>query len=63
MEGTKINTCFSIAPHQIRYDTRCNFNVRSKADMSQLNLPHGKVTQEVTERRVHASRKNCGKHA
>jgi len=22
-------------------DTRCNFNVRSKADMSQLNLPHG----------------------
>ena len=25
----------------IRYDTRCHFNVRSKADMSQLNLPHG----------------------
>jgi len=24
-----------------RYDTRCYFNVRSKADMSQLNLPHG----------------------
>jgi len=23
------------------YDTRCYFNVRSKADMSQLNLPHG----------------------
>ena len=22
------------------YDTRCYFNVRSKADMSQLNLPH-----------------------
>jgi len=22
-------------------DTRCYFNVRSKADMSQLNLPHG----------------------
>jgi len=21
--------------------TRCYFNVRSKADMSQLNLPHG----------------------
>jgi len=28
----------------IRYDTRCYFNVRSKADMSQLNLPHGKST-------------------
>ena len=25
----------------IRYDTRCYSNVRSKADMSQLNLPHG----------------------
>jgi len=24
----------------IRYDTRCYFNVCSKADMSQLNLPH-----------------------
>ena len=23
-----------------RYDTRCYFNVRSKADTSQLNLPH-----------------------
>jgi len=25
----------------VRYDTRCYFNVRSTADMSQLNLPHG----------------------
>ena len=25
----------------IRYDTRYYFNVRSKADISQLNLPHG----------------------
>jgi len=25
----------------IRYDTRCYSNVRSKANMSQLNLPHG----------------------
>ena len=25
----------------IRYDTRCRFNVRSKADMSQLSLLHG----------------------
>jgi len=25
----------------IRYDARCYFNVRSKADISQLNLPHG----------------------
>ena len=27
--------------HTIRHDTRCYFNVQSKADMSQLNLPHG----------------------
>jgi len=26
---------------KIRYDTRCYFNARSKADMSLLNLPHG----------------------
>jgi len=25
----------------IRYDTRCYFNVGSKADISRLNLPHG----------------------
>jgi len=25
----------------IRYDTRCYFNVRSKADIGRLNLPHG----------------------
>jgi len=31
----------SAAMATIRYDTRCYFNVRSKADMSQLNLPHG----------------------
>jgi len=23
------------------YDTRCYFNVRSKADISRINLPHG----------------------
>jgi len=26
----------------LRYDTRCYFKVHSKADISQLNLPHGK---------------------
>jgi len=25
----------------LRYDTRWYFNMRSKADVSQLNLPHG----------------------
>ena len=32
---------FLIAYDTIRYDTRCYFNVRLKADISQLNLPHG----------------------
>jgi len=35
----------SILYDTIRYDTRCYFNVRSKADISQLNLPHG--TEEL----------------
>ena len=35
-------TLFCAASYDtIRYDTRCYFNVRSKADISQLNLPHG----------------------
>ena len=28
----------------IRYDTRCYFNVRSKANTSQLNLPHTRIS-------------------
>jgi len=27
--------------HMIRYNTRCYFNVHSKGDIGQLNLPHG----------------------
>ena len=30
-----------------RYDTWCYFNVRSKADTSQLNLPHGNDNYKV----------------
>ena len=26
---------------KLPYDARCYFNVRSKADISRLNLPHG----------------------
>ena len=38
-----VSECFDIDSivDTIRYDTRCYFNVRSKADISQLNLPHG----------------------
>ena len=37
----------------IRYDTRCYFNVRSKADISQLNLPHGnRQLKSVKNRKI-----------
>ena len=32
----------------IRYDMRCYFNVSSKADISQLNLPHGGLVITTT---------------
>jgi len=45
MIGSSPNKSFQLDPAPpwltIRYDTRCYFNVRSKADISQLNLPHG----------------------
>jgi len=34
--------CLSIIVNIRDMNTRCYFNVHSKADMSQLNLPHGK---------------------
>ena len=33
--------CNSDSVFTMQYDTRCYFNVCSKANMSQLNLPHG----------------------
>jgi len=42
---SRLRVCFcrsSFVPYDaIRYDTRCYFNVLLKANMSQLNLPHG----------------------
>jgi len=35
----------------IRYDTRCCFNARSKADINQLNLPHGTEKLKSEEKR------------
>jgi len=40
-EGTEEEGTAGEVKGTIRYDTRCYFNVRSKADISQLNLPHG----------------------
>ena len=33
------------------YDTRCYFNVQSKADMNQFNLPHGTNNQKVEKQK------------
>ena len=40
---------FALATRRIchKYDTRCYFNVRSKADISQLNLLHGTKNYKV----------------
>jgi len=38
---TEENGVYANLYDTIRYDTRYYFNVRSKADISQLNLPHG----------------------
>jgi len=35
-----ISQAMGFARYTIRCDTRCYFNMRSKADMGQLNLPH-----------------------
>ena len=50
----------------IRYDTRCYFNVRSKADISQLNLPHGNRQLKKCKNRkkvkcMHAFRRTSSK--
>jgi len=42
---------------RIRYDTRCYFNVQSKADISQLNLPHGTDNEKVENRKKLKSKK------
>ena len=41
VDTADLTTAGNFTFNMIRYDTRCYFNVRSKADMSQLNLPHG----------------------
>ena len=57
------------APEQIRYDTRCYFNVRSKADMSRLNLRTETTTKtckteklKSKSRYVRSNSKSLGNH-
>jgi len=46
----RLNCCYlncALRCDDIRYDTRCYFTVRSEADTSQLNLPHGTNNRKV----------------
>ena len=36
----------------IRHDTRCNFNVHPKADISDFNLPHETKTKNLKKQKV-----------
>jgi len=40
-----------------RYDTKCYFNVRSKADISQLNLSHGTKNKTIKTEKELKSKK------
>ena len=43
--ATVITFYLSLSYYNPEYDTICYFNVQSKADMSQLNLPHEPTTK------------------
>ena len=43
----------------IRYDKRCYFNVRSKADTGQLDLPHGANDYKVETEKVKSKIRIC----
>ena len=48
LTATVINILRSeLAQVRWRYDTKCYFNVRSKADISQLNLSHGTKNKTI----------------
>jgi len=46
--------------HSVRYDTRCYFNVRSEADISQLNLPHGTKNWKWKKEKLKIKKNNNG---
>jgi len=48
--------------HALRYDTRCCFNVRSKAGKSQFNLQHGTRNEKVGEKKRKLKSKNGQKY-
>jgi len=57
-----INLSAANVNYTIRYDTRCYFNVRSKADISRLNLPHEDDKLKSKSRCVKSNSKSLGNH-
>jgi len=49
--GNVFTQMLHVNTNTIRYDTRCYFNVRSKADISQLNILHGTNKEKVEKRK------------
>jgi len=46
------SNCYFPHTPALRYDTRCYFNVRSKADMSQLNLLHENGGKDLQKSKI-----------
>jgi len=62
----RVNRIYDIS--RVQYDTRRYFHVRSKADTSQLNLPHGTATtkkckkEKVKTDMLRSNSKSLGNH-
>jgi len=48
-----------LPPVQLRHDARCYFNVRSKADTSQLNLPQEPTTKKWKTEKLKSKKQTC----
>jgi len=57
LRGSLHQVTFKNVSVNAAYDTRCYFNVQSKADMSQLNLPHGTDNPKVEKQKKTKSKK------
>jgi len=52
----RIGFTFLVPAHPIWYDTRRYFDVRSRAEISQLNLPHG-IKNEKVEKKLKSKKR------
>jgi len=52
LDRAPVNMALCLGSGRTRYDTRFQFNVRSKADISLLNLPHGTNHEKVEKKKM-----------